>query len=80
MNNTLKSCSSVLNKKTVKQVQHICLTVYNRLKGKNYFLAGQVFKPKMEYSGQNEIREVSTNTAPRINNTSPNVPDTVPVK
>jgi hypothetical protein len=41
---------------------------------------GQVLSPTSAYSGQKLTRLVSTNTAPRITNTKPRVPVTVPVK
>lgn len=41
---------------------------------------GHVLSPTMAYSGQTLTRLVSTNTTPKITNTRPSVPVTVPVK
>jgi hypothetical protein len=49
-------------------------------KAKIYALVAQVFIPNMEYKGQNEMREVNTKIPPRITNTRPIVPVTVPEK
>lgn len=46
----------------------------------NYCLTLQVFIPTKVYNGQKLIKEVSKNTPPKISNTMPNVPVTVPVK